>query len=250
MQLLWPPADSRPHTPLFLSLAPQVEKIVDKRKNKRGKWEYLIRWKGYGSAEDTWEPEHHLLHCEEFIDEFNGLHLAKDKRVKAGKQASGAAKLLRDSRGPSVEKLPARAAAEPAKSRASSQKRKRITPALSRPKKGYSAKAPAAGDRAAKTVSYRTTPSGLQIMPLRKAQNGLENGDAGSEKDGRHLGNGPHPPGLDLSEQVGEQELVECEVNPEALAENGLGRCCWGPGDCMGPRCDPRCSCWGSISIT
>nr|4HAE_A Chain A, Chromodomain Y-like protein 2 [Homo sapiens] len=57
----------------------EVERIVDKRKNKKGKWEYLIRWKGYGSTEDTWEPEHHLLHCEEFIDEFNGLHMSKDK---------------------------------------------------------------------------------------------------------------------------------------------------------------------------
>nr|CAI9696803.1 unnamed protein product [Rangifer tarandus platyrhynchus] len=198
----------------------RVERIVDKRKNKKGKWEYLIRWKGYGSTEDTWEPEHHLLHCEEFIDEFNGLHLAKDKRLKSGKQ-SGAAKLLRDGRGPSVEKLPHRPS-DAGKSKGTSHKRKRITPSLSKPKKGYSAKPPAAGDRAAKTVSYRTTPSGLQIMPLKKAQNGMENGDAGSEKDERPFGDGSHQPDLDLND-VGEQDLGDCDGSPAALAENGLG---------------------------
>ncbi|XP_024152050.1 chromodomain Y-like protein 2 [Oryzias melastigma] len=60
----------------------EVERIVDKRRNKKGKWEYLIRWKGYGSKEDTWEPEHHLLHCEEFIDQFNSLRLQSRKRTK------------------------------------------------------------------------------------------------------------------------------------------------------------------------
>ncbi|EPQ05475.1 Chromodomain Y-like protein 2 [Myotis brandtii] len=200
--------------------SPNVERIVDKRKNKKGKWEYLIRWKGYGSTEDTWEPEHHLLHCEEFIDEFNGLHLSKDKRIKSGKQAS-ASKLLRDSRGPSVEKLSNRPS-ESGKSKGTSHKRKRINPSLSKPKKGYPAKPTAAGDRAAKTVSYRTTPSGLQIMPLKKAQNGMENGDTGSEKDERHFGNGSHQPGLDLND-IGEQDLGECDINHAALAENGLG---------------------------
>ncbi|XP_068430416.1 chromodomain Y-like protein 2 isoform X2 [Clinocottus analis] len=63
----------------------EVERIVDKRRNKKGKWEYLIRWKGYGSKEDTWEPEHHLLHCEEFIDQFNSLRLHSHKRHKVSK---------------------------------------------------------------------------------------------------------------------------------------------------------------------
>ncbi|ELW67839.1 Chromodomain Y-like protein 2 [Tupaia chinensis] len=169
----------------------------------------------------TWEPEHHLLHCEEFIDEFNGLHVSKDKRIRPGKQPN-TSKLLRDSRSPASEKL-AHRPSEPRKSKGTSHKRKRINPPLSKPKKGYSGKPPAGGDRAAKTVSYRTTLSGLQIMPLKKSQNGMENRDTGSEKDGRHFGNGLHQPGLDLDDHVGEQDVGDCEVSPAALAENGLG---------------------------
>ncbi|KFQ36949.1 Chromodomain Y-like 2, partial [Merops nubicus] len=146
-----------------------VERIVDKRKNKKGKWEYLIRWKGYGSNEDTWEPEHHLLHCEEFIDEFNGLHVTREKRSRHGKQAT-APKFLRESRGSSIDKIPHRPS-ESGKSKGSTHKRKRINPSLQKQKRGYAAKPGSANDRAAKTVTYRTTPSGLQIMPLKKPHN-------------------------------------------------------------------------------
>ncbi|XP_053103699.1 chromodomain Y-like protein isoform X2 [Hemicordylus capensis] len=57
----------------------EVERIVDKRKNKKGKTEYLVRWKGYESEDDTWEPEQHLVNCEEYIHEFNRRHNDKQK---------------------------------------------------------------------------------------------------------------------------------------------------------------------------
>ncbi|XP_056679363.1 chromodomain Y-like protein isoform X4 [Monodelphis domestica] len=57
----------------------QVERIVDKRKNKKGKTEYLVRWKGYDSEDDTWEPEQHLVNCEEYIHDFNRRHNEKQK---------------------------------------------------------------------------------------------------------------------------------------------------------------------------
>eukprot|EP00062_Callorhinchus_milii_P017043 gi/632969030/ref/XP_007900862.1/ PREDICTED: chromodomain Y-like protein [Callorhinchus milii] len=64
----------------FVSLITiQVEKIVAKRKNKKGRTEYLVRWKGYDSDDDTWEPEHHLVNCEEYILEFNRQHSDKQK---------------------------------------------------------------------------------------------------------------------------------------------------------------------------
>ncbi|XP_004753701.2 chromodomain Y-like protein isoform X2 [Lutra lutra] len=57
----------------------EVERIVDKRKNKKGKIEYLVRWKGYDSEDDTWEPEQHLVNCEEYIHDFNRRHTEKQK---------------------------------------------------------------------------------------------------------------------------------------------------------------------------
>ncbi|XP_053458655.1 chromodomain Y-like protein isoform X1 [Nycticebus coucang] len=57
----------------------EVERIVDKRKNKKGKTEYLVRWKGYDSEDDTWEPEQHLVNCEEYIHDFNRRHIEKQK---------------------------------------------------------------------------------------------------------------------------------------------------------------------------
>ncbi|XP_062833767.1 chromodomain Y-like protein [Anolis carolinensis] len=57
----------------------EVERIVDKRKNKKGKTEYLVRWKGYETEDDTWEPEQHLVNCEEYIHEFNRHHNEKQK---------------------------------------------------------------------------------------------------------------------------------------------------------------------------
>ncbi|XP_041101091.1 chromodomain Y-like protein isoform X1 [Polyodon spathula] len=56
-----------------------VERIVDKRKNKKGKTEYLVHWKGYNSDDDTWEPEQHLVNCVEYIHEFNRLLTEKQK---------------------------------------------------------------------------------------------------------------------------------------------------------------------------
>ncbi|KAM6300499.1 chromodomain Y-like protein 2 [Aegotheles albertisi] len=199
-----------------------VERIVDKRKNKKGKWEYLIRWKGYGSNEDTWEPEHHLLHCEEFIDEFNGLHVTREKRSRHGKQAS-APKFLRESRGSSVEKISHRPS-ESGKSKGSTHKRKRINPSLQKQKRGYAAKPASANDRAAKTVTYRTTPSGLQIMPLKKPHNGLQNGDGSHEKDSRHFGNGSQQQNMDLNNHEGEQNLPSVlEVSNDSPVVNGIG---------------------------
>ncbi|MGH0152967.1 UNVERIFIED_CONTAM: hypothetical protein FKN15_023852 [Acipenser sinensis] len=56
-----------------------VESIVDKRKNKKGKTEYLVHWKGYNGDDDTWEPEQHLVNCVEYIHEFNRLLTEKQK---------------------------------------------------------------------------------------------------------------------------------------------------------------------------
>ncbi|EDL40906.1 chromodomain Y-like protein isoform 1 [Mus musculus] len=66
-------------SPAIQDAETQVESIVDKRKNKKGKTEYLVRWKGYDSEDDTWEPEQHLVNCEEYIHDFNRRHNERQK---------------------------------------------------------------------------------------------------------------------------------------------------------------------------
>ena len=32
---------------------------------------YLVRWKGYGEREDTWEPLHHLANSPQVVEDFH-----------------------------------------------------------------------------------------------------------------------------------------------------------------------------------
>ncbi|XP_068197762.1 chromodomain Y-like protein isoform X2 [Antennarius striatus] len=67
----------------------EVERIVDRRRSRRGRVEYLVRWRGYGPGGDTWEPEAHLSTCLPFVHTFN-RQLAERQR---------GALLLRSTRG-------------------------------------------------------------------------------------------------------------------------------------------------------
>ncbi|NXM77603.1 MPP8 phase, partial [Serilophus lunatus] len=60
----------------------EVEKILDV-KTEGGKILYKVRWKGYTSDDDTWEPEVHLEDCKEVLLEFRKKILDnKTKPVK------------------------------------------------------------------------------------------------------------------------------------------------------------------------
>lgn len=60
----------------------EVEKIIDVHFKRNGKRDYLVRWKGFSSKDDTWEPEEHL-NCKDLIAKFNEkLDKSKNATVK------------------------------------------------------------------------------------------------------------------------------------------------------------------------
>jgi len=60
----------------------EVEKLLDKRV-KKGKTEYLVKWKGYeDESENTWEPMDNL-DCEDKIQEFEKKQKEKEAQEKA-----------------------------------------------------------------------------------------------------------------------------------------------------------------------
>lgn len=59
-----------------------VEKIVDKR-IKNGKVEYLLKWKGYGERDNTWEPVDNLK-CPELIEDYK----RRERAAKPGQSTS------------------------------------------------------------------------------------------------------------------------------------------------------------------
>jgi hypothetical protein len=51
----------------------KVEEILKHQKHGRG-FQYLIKWKNYLLAEQTWEPKRHLMHVKELLDRYNVKH--------------------------------------------------------------------------------------------------------------------------------------------------------------------------------
>ena len=51
----------------------EVGRILDVRFKKSGSQEFMIRWKGHGAGEDTWEPEENL-DSKELIEKFMLRH--------------------------------------------------------------------------------------------------------------------------------------------------------------------------------
>jgi hypothetical protein len=69
------------HGPNFPKLPPdimdrqeeyEVEAILAHKKNRGIK--YLVRWKGYGSLDNTWEPASNLKNTQQILDKYRKTH--------------------------------------------------------------------------------------------------------------------------------------------------------------------------------
>ena len=54
----------------YFSLFSKVEEIIGERKSGRT-LEYLVRWKGFGATEDSWEPVKNLKNAKDAIKSFH-----------------------------------------------------------------------------------------------------------------------------------------------------------------------------------
>jgi aminopeptidase N len=65
----------------------EVEEILDSRistdDDGEKLLEYLVRWKGFGSEEDTWEPSENVVHSKRLVTRFHRLHPAAPRRIAA-----------------------------------------------------------------------------------------------------------------------------------------------------------------------
>jgi hypothetical protein len=67
-----------------------VEQLLN-RKTLRGRTFYLVRWQGHASADDSWEPVEHLVHCPERVAEYEAAAPRRPKAIRAQQRAGGSA---------------------------------------------------------------------------------------------------------------------------------------------------------------
>ena len=60
----------------------EVENILDSRLH-RAKLQYLVKWKGYGPEENSWEPESNLANSKKLLDQFHHAHPNSPRRIAA-----------------------------------------------------------------------------------------------------------------------------------------------------------------------
>ncbi|KAL1864356.1 hypothetical protein Daus18300_007780 [Diaporthe australafricana] len=86
----------------------EVEKILDSEKDAKSKQAlFLVKWKGYGEEENTWEPKTNLMHAKDLLKEYEAANKEEAAGTKEAKKEKAAAK-----KSAPVKKAPAK---DPAK---------------------------------------------------------------------------------------------------------------------------------------
>ena len=82
VSLITPYHENETHGPNFIRPPPdlidneeefEIETIVSHRR-KGNQWQYLIRWKGYPTSDNSWEYENDLEHSEETLNVYKEQH--------------------------------------------------------------------------------------------------------------------------------------------------------------------------------
>jgi len=80
--LLTPYIENDTHGPSFTKPPPdlidnqeefEIEAIISHRR-KGNQWQYLIKWKGYPTSDNSWETEDNLEHSQETLSEYKKRH--------------------------------------------------------------------------------------------------------------------------------------------------------------------------------
>jgi hypothetical protein len=63
----------------------EKEYVVDEVRDSRlrqGNLEYLVKWRGYGEEENTWEPASNLVHADHAVKDFHRHHPSVPRRLR------------------------------------------------------------------------------------------------------------------------------------------------------------------------
>ena len=129
----------------------EADKIVRVRRGSNGASEYLVRWKGYGAASDTWEVEEHILD-KGLIDKYRITQgwspLDRSSHRRGGGGGGGSVPRKRPKAKPAAAPPPAQAPSAAARSASAPPPSARQRPAR------------AAASRAMQSASFRSADVG------------------------------------------------------------------------------------------
>jgi hypothetical protein len=63
----------------------EVEAILNRRR-RNNKLEYFVKWKGYPTSDNTWEPIEHLANCADLVTTFDYNYSSKSRMSREEKK--------------------------------------------------------------------------------------------------------------------------------------------------------------------